>query len=134
MFTLDVSLMTSKIIFRAKVATVDGLSGFLYEGATVGMAWDGIDHQLLVSVDGSAFTDIPFPDPVSPSTAVGAALFPIFSGRGGCKIKHNMGGKQYSFLHDPPSPDYISCAEAQKELVWLAIVQKHVWPLMTALL
>jgi hypothetical protein len=123
MFILAVCLMTSKMNFRAKVATVDGLSGFLYEGATVGVAWDGSDHKLLVSVDGSAFTDIPFPDPVRPNTAVGAALFPIFSGRGGCKIKHNMGGKQYRFLHDLPSPDYISCAEAQTQQVELAIIQ-----------
>ena len=96
---------------------MDGISGFLHEGATVGIAWDGRDNKILVSVDGSAFTDIPFPDPVTPNTVVGAALFPVFSGRGGCKIKHNMGEKQYNFLHDPPSPDYISCAEAQKEQV-----------------
>lgn len=96
---------------------MDGLSGFLLEGATVGMAWDDIDHKLLVSVDGSAFADIPFHNPVTPNTVVGAALFPVFSGRGGCKIKHNMGGRQRSFVHDPPSPDYISCVEAQQQQV-----------------
>ena len=96
---------------------MDGISGFLHEGATVGIAWDGSEHKLLVSVDGSSFTEIQFPRPVTPDTVVGAALFPIFSGRGGCKIKHNMGGEQRNFLHDPPSPDYISCAESNMEQV-----------------
>jgi hypothetical protein len=109
--------MTSKILFRSKIAAVDGVSGFLHEGATVSIAWDGIEKKLLFSVDGSTFTDIPFSDPVTPNTSVGAALFPIFSGRGGCKIKHNMGRNQYNFKHDPPSPDYIPCAEAQTHQV-----------------
>ena len=117
MFTLVVFLIASKTFFSAKISAVDGISGFFREGATVGMAWDDSDHKILVSVDGSTFADIPFPDPVTTNTVVGAALFPVLSGKGGCKIKHNMGGKQCKFLHDPPSPDYISCAESHQEQV-----------------
>ncbi len=115
--TLVTFLTASESFFSAKIAALDGLSGFLREKATVGIAWDDSEGKVLVAIDGSAYTNIPFPDPVTPSCAVGAALFPVFSGRGGCKISHNMGGKQRKFQHNPPSPDFISCAEAQQQQV-----------------
>ncbi len=96
------------------MSPVDGQSGFLHENVTVGMAWDYAEGALFFSLDGSSFVKIPFPDPVVPDLVVGAALYPVFSGRGGCKVKYNMGDNQRKFLHAPPTPDYISCAQAQQ--------------------
>jgi hypothetical protein len=102
------------MIPSSKIAAVDGFSGFLRENATVGIAWDDSDGKVLVSIDGSTFSNIPFPEPVTPNVAAGAALFPVISGRGGCRVRHNLGGKHCKFQHNPPSSEYISCAEAQQ--------------------
>jgi hypothetical protein len=117
-FSCTQTLTMPKMYFRAKVSAVDGQSGFLHKNVIVGIAWDGTAGKLLFSLDGADFTQIPFPEPVTPNVVAGAALYPVFSGRGGCTVRYNMGGtKQGKFQHNPPSTDYISCAEMHLQQV-----------------
>ena len=85
-----------------------GLADFQRAGAHVGVAWDAAAGALLVSVDGSALAPL-FPSDVAPGAAVGAGLFPAVSGKGGCRVRWNAGGRP--FRHPPP-PGFLPCTQA----------------------
>ncbi len=77
-----------------------GLAEFERAGATVGVAWDAGKGALLVAVDGADLAPL-FPDAVAPGPAVGAGLFPVLSGRGGCRVRWNLG--RQAWRHEPPA-------------------------------
>ncbi len=77
-----------------------GLAGFRRAGATVGLAWDAGSGAVLAGVDGASPLVPLFPDSVAPGPVIGAGLFPALSGKGGCRVRWNLG--QRPFRHAPP--------------------------------
>ena len=84
------------------------MAGFLREGATACVAWDGAAGSVLVSVDGAPFASIFPPGTVRPSAAAGAALFPAICGWEGCVVEYSVRGE---LGLAPPSRDYLPCAQ-----------------------
>ena len=85
------------------------LARFDHAGATVGVAWDAAAGALLVAVDGAAFAPA-FSAGIAPGAIVGSGLFPVLSGKGGCRVRLNLG--QRPFCHSPPSA-FVSFAPEQ---------------------
>ena len=81
-------------------------SGWFVAGKTLGLALDCDAGTLRVSVDGGAWA-VAFQDGCAPGAAVGAALFPVISGKGGARFRANWGwDKERPMRHLPPEGDY----------------------------
>ncbi len=90
-----------------------GLAEFGRAGTTVGVAWDARNGMLLMGIDSARPLDGLFLDGVSPSFVVGAGLFPALSGRGGCRVRWNLG--QLPFHRELP-PGFLAWKDALRQV------------------
>jgi hypothetical protein len=89
-----------------------GLPNFMRAKSIVGIAWDVKKGALLVAVDDSVLTPL-FREGVQPGPAVGAGLFPVLSGRAGCRVAYNLG--QRKFKKELPT-GFRPCSDALKQV------------------